>query len=170
MRAERSITEQSCADTRDVWKVAQWKWGIDKGSPHWKQLFFNWIFLPFLDFAFKLGIPSPKEVVVETDENGRVRRIYRWFEDEGIFDDPDQADAGCLDEHWGYTNLPFGRLMPSESATYGRTIFPRKQDPKKALQWAKPKSTFVIKSRKQEEQQQRTLTDYIAQLNRILDQ
>lgn len=168
MRAERSITEHSCPETKDVWKVAQWKWGIDKGSPRWKQLFFNYIFLPFQSFSFKLGIPSPKEVIVEFDERERViRRTFRWWEDEGIFDDPDQADAGCLEEHWGYTNLPHGRLMPSGSGTYGATIFPRKQSPKKSHQWAKPKSTFVIKDRKKDEREQETLAHYLEKITHL---
>lgn len=170
MRAEQSITEQPRHDTRDVWKVAQWKWGIDKGSPRWKQLFFRYIFLNFLTFSYKIGIPTPKEVVVEFDERERViRRTFRWWEDEGIFDNPDQADAGCLDEHWGYTNLPHGRLMPSGSGVYGQTIFPRKRDSKKSHQWAKPQSTFVIKDRKQEERQSKQLNEYLAELNRVLD-
>lgn len=169
MRAERSIT--ITPEPRDVYKVAQWKWNIDEGSPRWKQLFFKYVFLPFQSFSFKLGVPTPKEVVVEYDEQRRiVQRTFRWWEDEGIFDDPDQADAGCLAEHWGYTNLPHGRLMPSESGTYGVTIFPRKQRPKQSHQWAKPRSVFVIKDRKQEERQQQTLAEYIAQLHRVLDQ
>lgn len=169
MSAERSIVEQPRPETRDVWKVAQWKWGIDDGSPRWKQLFFKYVFLPFQSFSFRLGIPTPKEVVVEYDNDQRViRRTFRWWEDEGIFDDPDQADAGCLDEHWGYTNLPHGRLMPSGSGTYGVTVFPRKQHPK-SYQWAKPKSTFVIKERKKEELQQQTLAEYIKQLHQVLD-
>lgn len=170
MSAERAFMERPEPDTKDVYKVAQWKWGIDKGSPLWKRLFFDWIFLPFQDFAFSLGIPTPKEVEVTSDEHGRVKRVFRWWEDEGIFDDPDQADAGCLEEHWGYTNLPRGRLMPSGSGTYGVTIFPRKKDPKKSHQWAKPKSTFVIKDRKQEERERQTLAEHIARLNQVLDQ
>jgi hypothetical protein len=171
MQAERSIVvEQPHTDTRDVWKVAQWKWGIDAGSPRWKQLYFKYVFLPFQSLSFKLGIPTPKEVVVEYDNHDHViRRTFRWWEDEGIFEDPDQADAGCLDQHWGYTNLPYGRLMPSESGTYGRTIFPRKRDRKQSHRWAKPQSTFVIKDRIKEERQQRTLAEQLTRLNQVLD-
>lgn len=170
MSAERSTTEQPRPELGDLFKVAQWKWNIDKGSPRWKQLFFKYVFLPFQSFSFQIGIPTPKEVEVQYDERQRViKRTFRWWEDEGIFDDPDQADAGCLAEHWGYTNLPHGRLMPSGSGTYGVTIFPRKQNPKKSLQWAKPKSAFVIKDRKKAEQQQQKLASYIAELHRVLD-
>lgn len=168
MRAERSIVEPD-TKPRDVWKVAQWKWGIDVGSPWWKRWYFKYIFLPFQSFSFKLGIPTPKEVVVESDEQGRTRHTFRWWEDEGIFDDPDQADAGCLEEHWGYTNLPYGRLMPSESGQYGVTVFPRKKDPKKSHQWAKPKSTFVIKDRAKEEREQRDWKESLRKLNQVLD-
>lgn len=172
MIAERSIIEDNQkpeVEYRDVYKVAQWKWGIDEGSPLWKRLFFKWIFLPFQSFAFKLGIPTPKEVVVESDERGRVRRTFRWWEDQGIFDDPDQADAGCLEEHWGYTNLPHGKLMPSESGQYGVTIFPRKKNPKRSHRWANYASTFVIKDRKQDQQKDQSLAMMLAKLNQVLD-
>lgn len=163
MQAQQSITP-----LKDVWKVSAWKWGIDKGAPRWRYLFFHWVFLPFLDFSFKLGIPTPKEREVESDEHGNTRVTYRWFEDEGIFPDPDQAEAGCLEEHWGYTCLPFGRLMPPESAQYGRTTFPRKK--KGSRKWGALKFPFLIKDRKAEEQREKTLADYLARLNQVLDQ
>lgn len=167
MQVAQSITEQPNTETKDVYKVAQWKWNIDKGAPQWKRLFFTWIFLPFQSFAFKLGIPTPKEVLVETDERGRVRRTFRWWEDEGIFDNASQAEAGCLEEHWGYTNLPYGRLMPPGSAQYGVTIFPRKK--KGARQWAKLSFPFILKDRKKEEREQRMLAERLATLNQVLD-
>lgn len=174
MRAEQSIItesiiEQPRPETKDVYKVAQWKWGIDAGSPLWKRLFFKWIFLPFQSFSFRIGIPTPKEVEVTSDEHGRVTRVFRWWEDEGIFDDPEKADAACLEEHWGYTNLPHGRLMHSRSGTYGVTIFPRKKDRKQSHKWAKPKSTFIMKDRVKEERDQQILNKYLARLNQALD-
>jgi len=163
MQAEHLIV----AETKDVWKVSVWKWGIDEGAPQWRCLFFKWIFLPFLGLSHRLGIPAPKEAVIESDERGNVRRIYRWFEDEGIFEDEDQANAGCLGEHWGYAPLPYGRLMPPGSGQYGGTIFPRKQ--KGSQKWAKPKFPFVIKDRKKEEREQRTLAESLTQLHQVLD-
>lgn len=162
MRAEQSITP----DPKDVFKVSAWKWGIDCNSPRWRHIFFNWIFLPFLNLSFKLGIPTPKEVLVESDERGHVRRTFRWFEDEGIFEHEEQADAGCLGEHWGYTRLPYGRLMPPDSAQYAGTKFPRKKNPNK---WVKPKLSLIIKDRVKEEQEQRTLAEYLARINQVLD-
>lgn len=164
MRAEQSLTPES----KDVFKVAQWKWGIDDGSPRWRQIFFRWIFLPFQEFSFKLGVPTPKEVVVESDSKGNVRHTFRWWEDEGIFELPEQAEAGCLEEHWGYTNLPYGRLMPSRSGQYGVTIFPRKK--KGSHKWSKPKFPYLIKDRKQDEQRDRQWANFMAELNRVLDQ
>jgi hypothetical protein len=152
---------------KDVFKVAQWKWGIDAGSPHWRQFFFNWIFLPFLGFSYKLGIPTPTERIIESDERGNTRVIHRWFEDEGTFDHEDQADAGCLDEHWGYTMLPHGRLMPPGSGQYGYTVFPRKK--KGARKWARPRFPFVIKDRKQIEDTDKQWTECLAKLNQVLD-
>jgi hypothetical protein len=168
VEADRVQAQQSIVpDFKDVFKVSAWKWGIDSGSPRWRQLFFKWLFLPFLSLSFKLGIPTPKEVVVESDEHGNTRRIYRWFEDEGIFEHEDQADAGCLDEHWGYTPLPYGRLMPPGSGQYGGTTFPRKQ--KGARKWSKPKFPFVIKNRTELEHKDQTLAEALSHLNQVLD-
>jgi hypothetical protein len=163
MQAQQSVLP----DIKDVFKVAAWKWGIDAGSPRWRQVFFKWVYLPFLGFAFRLGIPAPKEVVVESDEFGNTRQIFRWWEDIGIYHDEDQADAGCLDEHWGYTMLPYGRSMPPGSGQYGGTVFPRKK--KGSRKWAKPKFPFVLKERAEEERYQRELKEHIAELNRVLD-
>lgn len=159
--AERPSPQEKC------FQVEQWKWGIDAGAPRWKRLFFNWVFLPFLGFSYKLGIPTPTERIIESDEEGNVRVIHRWFEVEGIFEHEDQADAGCLDEHWGYTQLPYGRLMPPGSGQAGGTIFPRKK--KGARKWARPRFPFLIKPIAKEEQDQETIKSALARLNKILD-
>lgn len=157
----------SNTDTRDVYKVAQWKLTVDVGSPWWRKAYHRFIFIPLLDFSFGwMGVPTPKEVIVESDERGQIKRIYRWYEDEGIFEHPDQAEAGCLAEHWGYVRLPLGRLMPPDSAQYAGTIFPRKKNWHK---WAKPTLSLVIKDRAEEERTQRTLKEYLAELNQVLD-
>lgn len=162
MRVEQSFNPE----LKDVYKVSQWKWNIDEGSPWWKRFYFKHIFLRFLLFSLQLGIPAPKEVLVESDEQGRVTRLFRWYEDEGIFDEEDKADAGCLGEHWGYTRLPYGRLMPSDSAQYSGTIFPRKKHPGK---FAKPVLSLVIKDRVKDEQEQKTLAECLRKLNQVLD-
>lgn len=161
MQAEREV-EQPC----EVWKVAQWKHDVDPTEPWWRRFYFHYVFLPFLNFSFKLGIPAVKEVVVESDKKGRVRRTFRWFEDQAIYPTEEQANAGCLGERWGYTCLPFGRLMPPESAQYSGTIFPRKKGSRK---WAKPTLSLVIKDRKQEEREKTTLAQCLNELNRNLD-
>lgn len=162
MRAEQSITPEP----KDCYKVSQWKWNIDESAPWWRRAFFKWIFLPFQLFSLKLGIPTPKEVIIESDGEGRTRHTFRWFEDEGIFEHPEQADAGCLDEHWGYTKLPYGRLMPSDSAQYSGTVFPRKKNP---VKWAKPTLSLVIKDRKQDEREHEQLAACLNRLNQVLD-
>lgn len=161
MRAEESITPSP--EITEVFKVAQWKWGLDNGAPRWRRIFFNWIFLPFLSLSYKLGIPTPTERVIESDEHGNTRIVHRWFEDEGLFQHSEQADAGCLDEHWGYTNLPYGRLMPPGSGQYGVTIFPRKK--KGSHKWAKPKFPFLIKPRREEER----IKEELQRLHRALE-
>lgn len=152
---------------RDVWKVSQWKWNIDTYEPWWRKAFFRYIFLKFLDFSFgTLKVPIPKEVVVESDDKGNVRRTFRWFEDEGIFGSEEQADIACLAEHWGYKKIPFGRLMPSESSQYSGTIFPRKKNPRK---WAKPVLSLVTKDRIADEQRDKEWVECLAKLNQVLD-
>lgn len=162
MRAEHHI------DTpRDVYKVAQWKYEIDPSEAWWRRAYFRYIYLPFLNFSFgRMGVPAVKEVAVESDDSGNVRRVFSWYEDEGIFESEDAARAGCLGERWGYTKLPLGRLMPSESAQYSGTIFPRKKNPTK---WAKPVLSLVINDRKQIERERQCLQECLTELNRVLD-
>lgn len=106
------------------------------------------------------------EVTVESDEKGRVRRTYRWFEDEGIFDDEDQADLACLTEHHGYRKMLKNRVHPSESTQTFGTIFPRKKNPRK---WAKPTFTLLAKDRRKEEHEQKLLKEYITRIDQALD-
>lgn len=162
MRAENSLPSEA----GDVYKVLQWKHDIDPSEPRWKHVFFRYVFLKFLDFSFWLGIPAVKEVVVESDQQGNVRRIYRWCEDQGIFASPEQAEAGCLTERWGYTKLPYGRLAPSESSYYGGTVYPKKKNPRR---WTKPTLSLILKDRVEEERTQQTLKQYLAELNHVLD-
>lgn len=162
MRVKQSIHPE----LKDVYKVSQWKWNIDEGSPWWKQFYFKHIFLRFLLFSLWLGIPTPKEVIIESDQQGRIRKTFRWFEDEGIFEHREQADAGCLAEHWGYTLLPYGRLMPPDSAQYSGTVFPRKKNPNK---WAKPVLSLVIKDRKQDEKVKEEYSKCLQKLSQVLD-
>lgn len=162
MRAEHTI------EPRDVWKVCQWKHDVDVSEPWWRRAYFRFIFIPFLNFSFKLGIPAVKEVVTESDEQGHIRQRFQWYEDQGIFESAEAAEAGCLGERWGYCKLPFGRLMPPDSAQYSGTIFPRKK--KGAKKWAKLKFPYVLKDRAKEEREQEVLNKYIKRLNQALDQ
>lgn len=164
MRAERSLPESK---EEYVYKVMQWKWAPAKTAPWWQRAFFYCIFLPFQNLSLSVfKIPPMKEVVIESDERGRVRKTYRWFEDEAIFDHEDQADRACLDEHWGYRKTIKNRLHPSESTQTFGTIFPRKKNPRK---WIKPTFSLMAKNRKQEEKDQETLTKYITRLHQALD-
>lgn len=154
-------------EPRDVWKVSQWKWNVDAGTPWWQRWYFRFAYLPLLLFSYRVfKVPAVKEVLVESDEHGKLRHTFRWFEDEGIFDHEDQADAGCLGEHWAYCRLPYGRLMPADSAQYSGPVFPRKQNPKK---WANPQLSLVIKDRKQDELKDKNLADALSHLNQVLD-
>jgi len=161
MRAEQKIIP------REVFKVSQWKTALDSTEPWWRKFFHKWIYLPFQDFSFGvMKIPPVKEVTVESDGHGSVRRIFSWFEDEGIFEHEDQADYACLGEQWGYKKMPYGRLVPPESAQYSGTIFPRKKNPRR---WAKPTLSLIIKDRKQDEREHAALAECLAELNHVLD-
>lgn len=162
MRAEQTLP----TELREVYKVSQWKHDVDPTEPLWRRLYFRYIFLPFLNFSFGLGIPGVKEVVVESDEKGRVRRRFAWFEDQAIYASPEEADLGCLGERWCYTKLPFGRMMPSESAQYSGPVFPRRKNPRR---WVKPTLSLIIKDRKREEHEQSELASCLNELNRVLD-
>lgn len=165
MRVERSITAPK---EEYVYKVMQWKWEPDPSAPWWQRKYFHWIYLPFQNFSLRVfKIPPMKEVEIESDEHGNVRRTFRWFEDEAIFDDEDCADQACLTEHWGYRKTIKNRLHPSESTQTFGTIFPRKKHPRK---WAKPIFTLFAKDRKQDEDERQILNKYLKRLNQALDQ
>ena len=164
---DRIMLPEPIPETRDVWKVSQWKWNLDASAPWWQRWFFKYVYLNFLLFSYSVfKVPAVKEVIVESDANGNIRRTFRWSEDEGIFEHELQADAGCLGEHWGYCRLPFGRLMPPDSAQYSGTIFPRKKNPKK---WANPKLSLVIKDRVADERRDKQWAEFLAKMNQVLD-
>lgn len=162
MRAEREVSSP-----REVFKVAQWKTDIDPTEPWWRRAYHRWIYLPFQNFSFGvMGVPTVKEVTVESDANGSIKRVFSWFEDEGIFEHEDEADHACLGERWGYKKMPYGRLVPPESAQYSGTVFPRKKNPRR---WAKPTLSLIIKDRKEDERASAELAECLAELNHVLD-
>lgn len=171
MLAERSLV---APEEKYVFKVSQWKWAPDKSAPWWQHLFFHWVYLPFQNFSLSVfKIPSVMEVIVESDEKGRVRRTFRWFEDEAIYEDEDRADLACLAEPWGYRKMPVNQLHPSQSTQSFGTIFPRKKNPRK---WATPTFPLFAKSRREEQRQQQEaakreqqLAESLRQLNQVLD-
>jgi hypothetical protein len=154
---------------RKVFKVSEWKWGVDAGSPWWRRAFFKYAFLPFINFSFGVvGIPTPKECEVTSDENGRVTKKYSWFEDVAILPDEDMADNACLNEHTGYKPMFYGKVAPHESGQSSGTIFPRKK--KGSRKWANPALSLVIKDRKEDERERETLAECLKQINQVLDQ
>lgn len=165
MRAESSFP--STEQLKDVYKVIQWKHDMDPTEPWWKRFYFRHVFLRFLNFSFSLGIPTVKEVVVESDERGNVRRVFRWCEDQGVFASAEEADVGCLTERWGYTKLPYGRMIPSNSLQYnGGTVYPRKKNPRR---WAKPTLSLIAKDRREDEKEHSELARCLTKLNQVLD-
>lgn len=162
MRAKEHLTPKLKTD----WKVMVWKDDIDPASPKWKKFYFKHIYLRFLDFSFWLGIPKTKEVIIEADQRGNVRRTFQWFEDIASFDTEEQADAACLTDRYGYMEIPHGQSAPFESAQLKGTVFPRKKNPKK---WSKPILSLIVKDRKQEEREQDLIRKYVKRLHQALD-
>lgn len=113
---------------REVWPVKARKYGVDAGSPWWQRWYFRFVYLPFLRFSFKrFKIPAAKEVTIE----GK-RVTFSWFEDQGIFETKEQAEAACLGPMWSYKKLPLNRLLAKESSKYdGGDVYPRADKPER---------------------------------------
>lgn len=164
MRAEQSLPS---AAPKDVFKVSVWKTKPDAGAPWWQRWFHRLVYLPFQSFSIKvMKVPPAKQVIVESDAQGNIKQTFGWFEDLAILEHEDQADAACLTESDFYTRLPYGRLMPEQSAQYeyGAPTFPRRKNPKK---WHRPVLSLIIKDRKKDEQTQRTLAEYLEKINQL---
>lgn len=166
MRAEQSLP---ASEQEHVFKVSVWKTKPDPSAPWWQQWFYRFVYLPFQNFSITvMKIPPAKQVIVESDAQGNVRKIFGWFEDLAIYPDEDQADIACLSESDFYTRLPYGRLMPEQSAQYeyGAPTFPRRKNPKK---WHRPVLSLIIKDRSQDEQEKQVLAECLTELNHVLD-
>lgn len=166
MRAEIQLPTP---ETKHVFKVSVWKTKPDANASWWQRWFYRFIYLPFQNFSITvMKIPPVKQVIVESDAQGNVRKTFGWFEDLAIVADEHQADNACLTESEFYTRLPFGRLMPEQSAQYeyGAPTFPRRKEPRK---WNRPVLSLIIKDRKQEEREQDLIKRYMERLHQALD-
>lgn len=147
--------------------VIQWKDRPDSREPWWVHWFYRYVYVPFLRFSFKrFRVPRAKQASVTADEKGRVTTVFSWFENGGVFDDPERADLACVDEFDGYKPIYKNRCAPRDSAEIGAVVFPRSKKPKR---WFKPTMALVVKDRKKDEQEQVTLAATLSQLNQVLD-
>lgn len=143
----------------EVHHVSQRKYNIDARCPWWKRLFFRWIYLRFNRFAFThLGIPALDEVQID----GK-KLTFCWYEDEGVFEDADQAEAACLGEFWRVKRMDFNRVYPPETAQHNGHRYPRAGKPDRYL---KPTFDLSIVNRREQE----AIKSEIARLHEILDQ
>lgn len=146
-------------DNKKIWIVAHWKFHLDAGTPWWRQLFFEWVFKPFLRFSFsRMKVPPPKGAIIE----GRKQTFF-WYETGGCFSSEEQADIACTSELHGYKDLPFDRQFPPESAQYSDFVFPRRKNPRPR---PKPVLGYVLTPRREQEQ----IRNEVARLREILDQ
>lgn len=146
-----------------IFAVREWKSTLDPRSKWWQRWFHRFVYLPFNEFSLRvMKVPTVTHAVIHGE-----KVELSWLEDAGFFASEDEADIACLTERYSYQGLPFGRSLPSDSAQFvNPTIFPRAKNPRKRAQ---PVLSLVIKDRKQDEYEQRTLSEYIQQLNQVLD-
>jgi hypothetical protein len=147
-----------------IYTVAQWKDDLDPDSPWWRRWFYKLVYRPFNEFSLKvMKIPPITNVVIE---GNKVR--FERFEIQGHFSSEHEADISCLTERWSYKDYPFGRLMPPEGGQYGDgPVFPRSTTPRKRTE---PIFEYVIKDRRKDERERRTLAECLHELNQQLDQ
>ena len=143
----------------EVHHVSQRKYNIDSRSPWWKRFFFRFVYLPFNRFAFtRLGIPAVDEVEID----GK-KLTFCWYEDEGVFEDADAAEAACLGEFWRVKRMDFNRVYPPETAQRNGHRYPRANKPDRYL---KPTFDLSVTNRREQE----AIRSEIARLHKILDQ
>lgn len=113
---------------REVWPVRARKYGVDDRSPWWQRYYFRFVYLPFLRFSFqRFRIPAAKEVTVDGKSI-----TFSWWEDQGIFETREQAEAACLGPMWSYKKLPLNRLLAKESGKYANgDVYPRADKPER---------------------------------------
>lgn len=119
------VAAEQHAEPKLVWPVRARKYGLDDRSPWWQRWYFKWIYLPFLRFSFKrMKIPAVKELTID----GK-RMTFCWWEDQGVFETREQAEAACLGPMWSYKKLPLNRLLAKESSNYDGEVYPRADKP-----------------------------------------
>lgn len=145
-----------------IYHVSQRKYNIDKRCPWWQKWFFRYVYLPFNRFAFRyMQIPAMDEVEI----HGK-KMTFCWYEDEGVFDDEHAAENACLGEFWRVKPLFKNRVYPTETAQHIGHRYPRAKKPDRYL---KPTFALITKDRKQDQREQKTLSESLAQLNQVLD-
>ena len=146
-----------------IYAVREWKETLGPECKWWQKWFHRFIYLPFNEFSLKIVKIPP--VTSATLCGDKVQ--FSWLEDGGFFASEDEADVACLTNRYSYQGMPFGRAFPSVSGQLlGPTIFPRAKNPRKREQ---PILSLVFKDRKKDEQEQRTLAEYLQQLHQVLD-
>lgn len=160
------LPERSPQSLDRVWRVAHWKWELDPSTPWYRRWFFRLIFRPFIHFSWQvMKIPCPKGIEKEI-KDGKLRMF--WFEDGGCFTSEDAANLACLTENHGYKDVPLDQAFDPRSAQYSSLVYPRQKNPRQHRKV--PTFNLVLKDRKQDEREQRTLAEYLRQLNQVLDQ
>jgi hypothetical protein len=146
-----------------IYAVKQWKETLDPTARWWQHWFHRFVYKPFNEFSLRvMKIPPVTSFTVEGD-----RVSFSVVEDGGFFGSEHEADLACLTEHDSYQGLPYGRVFPRRSAQcVGPTIFPRAKRP---LKRAVPIFGMIIKSRKEDDRERRTLAQQLNHLNQLLD-
>jgi hypothetical protein len=99
--------------TEDVYLVSQRKYNLDPSRPWRERVFFRYLFLPFVRFAFThMHVPA----IGAVEPDGTVVII----EQQRICTDRQAAEALCRskDEFWSWKPLPLDVTLPDASVQH----------------------------------------------------
>lgn len=101
----------------------QWKYDVDGHSPLWKKLFFRWVYIPFVRFAWdKLGIVLPEAILLPSANlpNGALL-VKEW---QGCFSERWRAEQEAARHlHGGYAEVAF-EWSETAATTEPRSVCP----------------------------------------------
>lgn len=109
----------------EIFLVSQRKYNLDASRPWWEKLFFWYLFLPFVRFAFKrMHVPAPGALepchlcanCLTGLDCSKPKVVL--IEQQGVYFDEGVANERCEDQFWGVKTLPLNTDLPSASVQY----------------------------------------------------
>lgn len=119
----------------EVFLRSRRKYNLDEGRPLWQKLFFRFVYLPVVRFAFnRANISAPCAM----DAQGRIELI----EIQGAYLEREVAEEQCEDEYDCVRPFPLHYEIPKESTRYGGHRYPRSLQPDRYRR--RPPQAFVV--------------------------